>query len=84
MELVSLLPLVQPLLNKLSEGKQLRASEANLVLLYSMAESNRDMKNQMTRLAEDFKRFNDTQRTIVELGNVLRSEVAYVRGKVDS
>jgi len=84
MELVSLLPLVQPLLNKLSEGKQLRASEANLVLLYSMAESNRDMKNQMARLVDDFKRFNDTQRTIVDLANALMSEVAYVRGKIDS
>lgn len=84
MELISLLPLVQPLLNKLSEGRQLRASEANLVLLYSMAESNRDMKDQMKGLAEDFKRFNNTQGAIAELINALRSDVAYVKGKIDS
>lgn len=84
MDIVSLLPLVQPLLNKLSEGKQLRASEANMVLLYSMAESSRDMKDQMTKLREDFSRFNDMLHTLSQLVNQLKSEIAYVRGRIDS
>lgn len=83
MDLISLLPLVQPLLNKLSEGKQLRASEANMVLLYSMAESSRDMKDQMTRMSAEVSRFGDTLQGLSSLLSDLRSEVAYVRGKID-
>lgn len=83
MELVSLLPLVQPLLNRLSEGKQLRTSEASMVLLYAMAEDSRETKEQMTKLRDDFTRLTDTLQGLSGLLSDLRSEVAYVRGKID-
>lgn len=84
MDLVSLLPLVQPLINKLSEGKQLRIPEATMILLYTMAEDSRETKEQMTKLREDFTRFNDMLHTLSGLVSELRSEVAYVKGRINS
>jgi chromosome segregation ATPase len=54
------------------------------MLLYSIAQDNRELKDEMKKLREDFNRFNNALEQLSELVNGLRAETAFLQGKLNS
>ena len=82
--LTALAPVANTIIGKIGSGQKLKNREQMFVLLYSMAEDNREMKQEMKKLREDFGKFNDMLHVLTELVNELRAETAFVKGKLNS
>ena len=82
--LSALAPVASALISKLGTGQKLKDGEQVFVLLYSIAQDNRELKDEMKKLREDFNRFNNALEQLSELVNGLRAETAFLQGKVNS
>jgi hypothetical protein len=82
--LSALAPIASALISKLGTGQKLKEGEQIFVLLYSIAEDNRELKDEMKKLREDFGRFNNALYQLSELVNELRAETAFLKGKLNS
>jgi urease gamma subunit len=82
--ITTLAPLANTIIARLSSGEKLKSQEQVFILLYSIAEDSKESRQEMKRLREDFCRFNDTLHSVVELINELRTETAFLSGKINS
>ncbi len=57
--LSALAPVASALISKLGTGQKLKDGEQVFMLLYSIAQDNRELKDEMKKLREDFSRFNN-------------------------
>jgi len=82
--ITALTPIANTIITRLSSGQKLKGQEQIFILLYSIAEDSRETKQEMQRLREDFSRFNDTLHSLNDLINELRTETAFLKGKLNS
>jgi len=82
--IAAMAPIANTIIARLSSGQKLKGQEQIFILLYSIAEDSRETKHEMQRLREDFGRFNDTLHSLNDLVNELRTETAFLKGKLNS
>lgn len=73
--LQTLAPIANTLLSRISSGEKLRSGEQTFILLYSIAH---DIKE----LRADFQNFHNALSSLSELVNELRTEAAFLKGKI--
>lgn len=81
--LMSLAPIAQTIISKITTGQQVKPQEQMFVLLYSMAEDGRESKDEMKKLREDFKGLNNCLHELTTLTNKLMAETAFIKGKIN-